>query len=250
MAYLSIRSLPTGPLPLQVRRLISLALSGRRERRAVEELRCERGAGIARKIGCSDEVAQAIMDLHEHWDGHGLPRGLRRDAIPLLSRIVAVCAGLDIFCSLREPAAARQVIRARGGTWYDPELTTQLLALCDGGLLDELGAPTLKEVVFSADGNQAIAFASDADIDRIASAFADIVDAKSPWTGPVATRSGSPPLAGALPVVSALPATGFVMCASVRCSMTSASSAFRTRSSTSRQRSARRSGRSSSGTRS
>jgi hypothetical protein len=183
MAYLSIRSLPSEPLPLQVRRLISLALSGRRERRAVEELRCERGAGIARKIGCSDEVAQAIMDLHEHWDGHGLLRGLRRDAIPFLSRIVAVCAGLDIFCSLRGPAAARQVIRARGGTWYDPELTTHLLALCDGGLLDELGAPTLKEVVFSADGDQAIAFASDADIDRIASAFADIVDAKSPWTG-------------------------------------------------------------------
>ena len=44
MAYLSIRSLPNEPLPLQVRRLISLALSGTRERRAVEELRCERGA--------------------------------------------------------------------------------------------------------------------------------------------------------------------------------------------------------------
>jgi len=183
MAYLSIRSLPSEPLPLQLRRLISLALSGTRERRAVEELRCERGAGIARKIGCSDEVALAIMDLHEHWDGHGLPRGLRRDAIPLLSRIVAVCAGLDIFSSVRGPAVAQQVIRARRGTWYDPELSAHLLALCDGGLLDELGAPSLKEQVFSADTDQAIALASDADIDRIASAFADIVDAKSPWTG-------------------------------------------------------------------
>jgi HD domain len=106
MAYLSIRSLPNEPLPLQVRRLIALALSGTRERRAVEELRCERGADIARKIGCSDEVAQAIMDLHEHWDGRGLPRGLRREAIPLLSRIVTLCAGLDIFQSVRGPAAA------------------------------------------------------------------------------------------------------------------------------------------------
>ncbi len=183
MAYLSIRSLPNEPLPLQVRRLISLALSGTRERRAVEELRCERGADIARKIGCSDEVAQAIMDLHEHWDGRGLPCGLRRDAIPLLSRIVAVCAGLDIFAGVRGPAAARRVIRERRGSWYDPDLAAALLELCDGGLLDELGAPSLKEDVFSADGDQAIAFADDADIDRIASAFADIVDAKSPWTG-------------------------------------------------------------------
>src|SRR5713226_8579830 len=177
MAYLSIRSLPNEPLPLQVRRLISLALSGTRERRAVEELRCERGANIARKVGCSDVVAQAIMDLHEHWDGHGLPRGLRHDAIPLLSRMVAVCAGLDIFWSVRGPAVAQQVIRARRGTWYDPELSARLLELCDGGLLDELTAPSLKEQVFSADPDQAIALASDSDIDRIASAFADIVAA-------------------------------------------------------------------------
>lgn len=183
MAYLSIRSLPDEPLPLKARRLIALALSGTRERRAVEELRCERGADIARKIGCSDEVAQAIMDLHEHWDGRGLPRGLRGDAIPLLSRIVTVCAGLDIFTSLRGPAAARRVVRERSGSWYDPKLAAPLLELCDGGLLDELVSPSLKEDVFSADGDRAIAFADDADIDRIASAFADIVDAKSPWTG-------------------------------------------------------------------
>jgi putative nucleotidyltransferase with HDIG domain len=183
MAFLSIRSLPDEPLPLQARRLIALALSGTRERRAVEELRCQRGADIARKIGCSDEVAEAIMDLHEHWDGRGLPRGLRREAIPLLSRIVTVCAGLDIFASVRGPAAARQVVRQRSGSWYDPQLTALLLELCDGGLLDELQSPSLKEDVFSADGDRAIAFADDAGIDRIASAFADIVDAKSPWTG-------------------------------------------------------------------
>ena len=191
MAYLSIRSLPNEPLPLQVRRLISLALSGTRERRAVEELRCERGADIARKIGCSDEVAVAIMDLHEHWDGHGLPRGLRKDAIPLLSRIVALCAGLDIFFSVRGPAAAREVIRQRRGSWYDPDLSGHLLELSDRGLLDELKAPSLKEQVFSADPDQAIAFASDADVDRIASAFADIVDAKSPWTGRHSQRVAS-----------------------------------------------------------
>ena len=183
MAYMSIRSLPAEPLPLQARRLIKLALSGTRERRAVEALRCERGADIARKVGCSDAVALAIMDLHEHWDGRGLPRGLRNDGIPLLSRMVAVCAGLDTFNSVRGPAVAREIIRQRRGSWYDPELSGHLLELWNDGILDDLRAPSLKEQVFSADADQAIAFASDADIDRIASAFADIVDAKSPWTG-------------------------------------------------------------------
>jgi putative nucleotidyltransferase with HDIG domain len=183
MAYLAVRSLPHEPLPLQVRRLIGLALSGTRERRAVEQLRCERGADIARKVGCSDAVAEAITDLHEHWDGRGLPRGLRHDAIPLMSRIVALCAGLDTFNSVRGPVYARDVVRHRRGRWYDPDLSRQLLEMCDNGLLDELGSPSLKERVFAAGGDQAIAFANDATIDRISSAFADIVDAKSPWTG-------------------------------------------------------------------
>jgi putative nucleotidyltransferase with HDIG domain len=183
MAYLSIRSLPNEPLPLQVRRLIGLAVSGTKERRAVEELRCERGADIARKVGCSDAVAEAIRDLHEHWDGHGLPRGLRHDAIPLMSRIVAICAGLDTFNSVRGAVYANDVVRHRRGRWYDPNLSSQLLELCDDGLLDELSSPSLKERVFAAGGDQAIAFANDATIDRISSAFADIVDAKSPWTG-------------------------------------------------------------------
>ena len=183
MAVLSIRSLPAEPLPLQVRRLVRLALSGQRERRAVEELRCERGASIARKIGFPAEVSQAIKGLHEHWDGHGMPASLRRDAIPLLSRIISLCAGLDTFHSARGPAGAREVIRARRGTWYDPGLTDVLLELCAEGLLDELSDPGLKELVFNGDPSQAEALAGDVDTDRIASAFADIVDAKSPYTG-------------------------------------------------------------------
>lgn len=183
MAVLSIRSLPAEPLPLQIRRLIRLALSGQRERRAVEELRCERGASIALKIGFPGEVSRAIKALHEHWDGHGMPAGLRHDAIPLLSRIICLCAGLDTFHSARGPAGAGDVIRARRGTWYDPELTDVLLQLCAEGLLDELSDPALKEQVFSGDPSRADALARDVDTDRIASAFADIVDAKSPYTG-------------------------------------------------------------------
>src|SRR5260370_42145847 len=106
------------------------------------------------------------MDVHEHWDGRGLPRGLRGEAIPLLSRIVTVCAGLDIFASVRGPASARRVVRERSGSWYDPELTALLLELCDGGLLDELRSPSLQEDVFSADWRPAIAVSAASGIGR------------------------------------------------------------------------------------
>ena len=81
-AAFTIRNLPsTEPLPLRLRRLVRIGLTGMREHHLVEQLRCERGAAIARKAGFSDRVGEAIHDLHEHWDGKGQPRGLSRDRI-------------------------------------------------------------------------------------------------------------------------------------------------------------------------
>ena len=183
MAWFSISNLPAEPLPRRARRLINLALSGERERRDVEQLRCSRGAGIARKIGFGEDVSDAIMTLHEHWDGHGLPQGMRREQIPLASRLIAVCAGLDVFCTDRGPSLGAGVIQRRRGAWYDPFLADQLLELCRGGLLDELQAPDLKAQVSAMEPGESVQVATDTDIDLIAGAFADIIDAKSPYTG-------------------------------------------------------------------
>ncbi|MDQ6709338.1 MAG: HD domain-containing protein [Candidatus Dormibacteraeota bacterium] len=183
MARFTIANLPQEPLPLRARRLITLAISGQQAHRAVEQLRCSRGAGIAKKIGFAADVSEAIMDLHEHWDGRGLPQGLHREGIPLASRVIAVCAGLDVFTTDRGPVAAAGIIRRRRGSWYDPALTDHLLELCKLGALDELHAPDLKAQVFALEPSGLVQVATDVDIDRIASAFAEIIDAKSPFTG-------------------------------------------------------------------
>ena len=41
------------------------------------EARCDRGAEIARMLYLSEETAAAIRSLDEHWDGRGMPDGLR-----------------------------------------------------------------------------------------------------------------------------------------------------------------------------
>ena len=53
-------------------------------------VRCERGAQIARMIGLSDTVAEAIRAMDEHWDGGGYPHKLRRRQTPLLARIIGL----------------------------------------------------------------------------------------------------------------------------------------------------------------
>lgn len=183
-AAFTIRSLPDSePLPLRVRRLINIGLTGSRVQRQVEQLRCERGASIARKAGFGEPVGAAILDLHEHWDGGGQPRGLRGPAIDAAARILAACQGLDVFVSTQGRADGIRILGERRGTWYDPDVVDALLVGCARGLLDDLLAPDLATRTFALEPGGSIRLSDDEDIDRIASAFADVVDAKSPYTG-------------------------------------------------------------------
>ena len=60
----------------RTRRLAAIARSGAEGARAMTELRCERGAEIARMIELTEATAEAIKTLDEHWDGAGYPYGL------------------------------------------------------------------------------------------------------------------------------------------------------------------------------
>ncbi len=183
-AAFAIRNLPSKePLPLRLRRLIRIGLNGARERRAVEQVRCERGAAIARKAGFSEAVGSAIHDIHELWDGRGHPRGLARTEIDRHARIISACAALDLFTSVRSRPEAMAVMLARRGSWYEPAVVDALLEACDRGLLDELASPDLVGRTMDLAPDEQLAMIDEPDIDRLAGAFADVVDAKSPFTG-------------------------------------------------------------------
>ncbi len=188
-AAFTIRTIPnTEPLPRRLRRIIALGIRGQREHREIEQLRCERGAAIARKAGFDDDVAGAILDLHEHWDGGGDPRGLRGAEIHPLARILAACQGLDIFLTMQGRERAIAVMTQRVGTWYDPDIAEALLEACAAGRLEELAAPDLVGRTMALEPGSQIRTSDDADVDRVAQAFADIVDAKSPFTGMHSSR--------------------------------------------------------------
>jgi putative nucleotidyltransferase with HDIG domain len=191
MAMLTLRTLATShePLPLRVRRLISLARGGA-DRHRIEQLRCERGADVARRAGFDASVAEAIFSVHEHWDGLGFPQGLKGLAIPVSSRIVATCAAVDVFRENRGDAAALAMLRARSGTRYDPFIVEELLAACDLGLLRDLaGIDLYRELaLLEPQGSSYLALTDD--VDRIANAFADVIDTKSPFTAEHSKRVG------------------------------------------------------------
>ena len=151
-------------------------------------IRCDRGAEIARQLGFPDETAEAIRSLDEHWCGLGYARGLSGTAIPVLARIANLAQTLEVFHDRGGPAAALKVARKRRGTWFDPEL----VRIVQGWKRDHRWWALLNgdvtAAVVAAEPSDRVINVDDAGLDAVCRAFADIIDAKSPFTYRHSTR--------------------------------------------------------------
>jgi putative nucleotidyltransferase with HDIG domain len=176
-----VRATAPGEGPLaKARGLRRLVAHGSDGSRALTELRCERGAMVARHVGLSVEAEQAIRDLDEHWDGRGYPASLEGEAISLCGRILCLAQTAEVFWQDGGGAAAAVgVARERRGTWFDPRLIDAMVAFEDQdafwATLDQPRVATLEPL-------DRVLHTDEAGLDRIALAFAGIVDAKTPYT--------------------------------------------------------------------
>ena len=147
--------------------------------RSLMRARCDRGAEIARLLGLSDATAEAIRALDEHRDGRGQPRGLRGEEIPLAGRILCLAQTAEIFHAAGGVEAARKVAHRRRGAWFDPDLVDALDATTSDR---EFWASVPGAEVAAWEPASRLLVADEARLDRIAEAFAGVIDAKSPWT--------------------------------------------------------------------
>jgi len=147
--------------------------------------RCQRGAEIARLLRFPASVSGGIYSLDEHFNGNGKPERLQGDAIPLYSRIALMAQVVDVFHTESGREAAMKEVRTRAGQWFDPRLVAafEQVAAADT-FWETLAAPDIEHAVT---GLPAAAldqqYVLDDDyLDDIATAFGQVVDAKSPYT--------------------------------------------------------------------
>jgi putative nucleotidyltransferase with HDIG domain len=179
LGYLRRNVAPGAPLRERARHLRAIVAMANGGVDELERMRCERGAEIARGIGLDEDAATAIGQLFEHWDGDGHPGDLAGDEISLLARMACLAQTMEFFWQEGGAAAACDIARARRGTWFDPELVDAVADLeRDVAFWASLEHPDV-QAVEPADRVQR---ADAARLDRIAEAFASIVDAKSPYT--------------------------------------------------------------------
>jgi putative nucleotidyltransferase with HDIG domain len=145
--------------------------------------RCERGADIARMLELPEDTQAAIRALDEHWDGSGQPLGLRGEEIPLLGRILCLAQTVEVFSRTTGPDGAWAMALKRAGRWFDPALVQALLRFRDdaafwGPLQDPFHVPAAAQWEPADRRVQA----DEMRLDRVAEAFARVIDAKSPFT--------------------------------------------------------------------
>jgi HD-GYP domain-containing protein (c-di-GMP phosphodiesterase class II) len=169
---------PGGSLRSRLDRLLAIKDEGQ-VTQALMQARCDRGAEIALLLGLSSETAEAIRALDEHWDGAGQPKGLRGEEIPLLGRILCLAQTVEIFHAAGGFRAAWRVARKRRGGWFDPALVDALREL--GGDVEFWDSLRDGDVTAWEPADRMLV-ANQERLDKIAIAFAGIVDAKSPWT--------------------------------------------------------------------
>jgi putative two-component system response regulator len=90
---------------------------------------------ILQPVITDEEVIDIIRHHHERWDGDGFPYGLKKEEIPLGSRIIIVCDTFDAMTSNRpyRKALTKEIafdeLRRCSGSQFDPRMVKAFLSI-------------------------------------------------------------------------------------------------------------------------
>jgi putative nucleotidyltransferase with HDIG domain len=183
IGYIARHVAPHGSIFRKALKFAQVTLGAARQSKELIALRCERGAQIASQMQLPRETAEAIRALDEHWDGCGHPDGLEGDQIPLFARILGIAQTAEVFISEFGIDAAINMATKRSGTWFEPRLVKIFESLRqDLAFWDEFHTGDPRRRVARFEPADQMLVADKGLLDRIAEGFAQVIDAKSPWT--------------------------------------------------------------------
>lgn len=146
--------------------------------------RCERGAQIANGLGFPSATSEAIAHVDEHWCGLGYPMGLSGATIPVLSRILLISQTLEAYWTEAGMHAALTMLRKRSGRWFDPHMVDEIVRWRRDAewWLSIADIERIEATVVALEPGGSPMVATDERLDKIAYAFAAVIDAKTPFT--------------------------------------------------------------------
>lgn len=112
--------------------------------RAVVQTHATIGWDMLKDIPGLEAAAEIVWTHHERPDGHGYPRAIPAEQIPIGARVIMVCAAFDAMTEDRPyrrglpSRAACEELRRNAGTQFFPDVVNAFVQLHDSGRLWEL----------------------------------------------------------------------------------------------------------------
>ena len=138
---------------------------------------CETSRALGPGLGLLPEAVDALDDVYERWDGHGIPLGRRGDELSLIGRVVHVAEQAVFAHANGGQVAALAEVRRRAGGHLDPDLVA---AFGEHDHLEVLAEPDLlAHVVASEPGRPDVV--TDVGLESLCRGLAVVVDLKGRW---------------------------------------------------------------------
>lgn len=139
---------------------------------------CEAARLIALRLGLSETVQAALLQVYERWDGQSSQHLAEGEGISLPMRVVQVALVVAMEAPRRSPEGIAARLRLMGGNLLDPGLVA-ILAEDPAHFVAGLEAADLTQAVLEAEPGDPVLL-SGPGIDTAFSAIADFGDFKSP----------------------------------------------------------------------
>jgi HD-GYP domain-containing protein (c-di-GMP phosphodiesterase class II) len=173
----STRGLPPAA---RIKGAVRMAARGRAFGKAHNQASCEVAREMSRRIGLPDSVSEALYDIHEWWDGSGA-RSQRGEDIVLAARVARVASETSEIISLvDEPGVVAAALRRRAGKSLDPVVVDRLIAAVDA-VISEAAQGDPRQRLLSIEPSPVVEI-DGSELSRIARAFGDMADLKTPFT--------------------------------------------------------------------
>ena len=125
---LALRQAARGPSRVEgVIRAAAIAASPRRRISRLISSHCSSVGSVADHLGAGPDVSGVLAYAFERWDGHGLPAGTVGEDVPIEMAVVHVADVAEVHLRDGGVAGAADVVRARRGTQFSPEVADAFL---------------------------------------------------------------------------------------------------------------------------
>jgi HD-GYP domain-containing protein (c-di-GMP phosphodiesterase class II) len=139
---------------------------------------CSAAGALAARLGLNQDVQVGIEQAYARWDGRGFPDHLSGTAVSLAARISHVAEACEVFQRTVGIEGVIDVVRARSGTHFDPEIA-ELVYTDPESLFEDLDFDTVDELLGAEPVERGQL--TDDELDRALEAIGDFCDLRCPF---------------------------------------------------------------------